>query len=221
MLDLPFRSAGQLAAEVRRKAISATELLELFLERIAAFNPRINAIVVTAIDAARERARAADEALAKGKIWGPLHGVPMTVKESFDLKGHPTTQGFVPARNNLAAEDAVAVKRLKAAGAVVFGKTNVPLFLGDFQSYNEIYGATNNPWDLTRGPGGSSGGAAAALAAGYVALEAGSDIGGSLRTPAHYCGVFAHKPTYGIVPMRGHGVPRLPALPSAGCVWPP
>src|SRR6202040_1965444 len=113
-------------------------------------------------------------------------------------------------------EDAVVVERLKAAGAVIIGKTNVPVGLADWQSTNPIYGTTNNPYDIERTPGGSSGGAAAALAAGYVALEAGSDIGGSLRTPAHFCGVFAHKPTYGIVPMRGHTVPKLPVLPSAG-----
>lgn len=141
----------------------------------------------------RERAladaHAADAALARGEVRGPLHGLPMTVKESFDLAGHPTTQGYPPMRGNTAGEDALAVQRLKAAGAVVFGKTNVPLFLGDFQSYNEIYGTTGNPWDPARTPGGSSGGAAAALAAGLTPLEFGSDIGGSIRNPAAYWGV--------------------------------
>lgn len=206
----PFDSATALAAAVRQREVSAVELLQAFTERVDKYNPQLNAVVVHDREQAMRDAQAADAALARGDAVGPLHGVPMTVKESFDLKGHPTTQGFVPARNNLAAEDAVAVKRLKAAGAVVFGKTNVPLFLGDFQSYNEIYGATNNPWDLTRGPGGSSGGAAAALAAGLTPLEFGSDIGGSIRNPAAYCGVYGHKPTWSVVPKRGHHLARTP-----------
>jgi len=142
--------------------------------------------------------------------------ISLTVKEAYNVAGLPTTWGIPAFKGWQPTEDAVVVERLKAAGAVIIGKTNVPVGLADWQSTNPIYGTTSNPYDIERTPGGSSGGAAAALAAGYVALEAGSDIGGSLRTPAHYCGVFAHKPTYGIVPMRGHTVPRLPALPSAG-----
>jgi amidase len=172
-------------------------------------------VVVRDFDLARQAAIAADQALARGERR-PLLGLPMTVKEAFNVAGLPTTWGIPAFKDWRPPEDAVVVERLKAAGAVIIGKTNVPVGLADWQSTNPIYGTTNNPYDLGRTPGGSSGGAAAALAAGYVALEAGSDIGGSLRTPAHYCGVFAHKPTYGIVPMRGHTVPRQPALPSAG-----
>jgi len=136
------------------------------------------------------------------------------VKESYNVAGLPTTWGVPGAKDWKPAEDAVAVSRIKAAGAVIIGKTNVPTFLADWQCYNDIYGTTSNPWDVTRTPGGSSGGAAVALAAGYVALELGSDIGGSLRVPAHYCGVFGHKPTYALVPSRGHVPPLVPALPT-------
>ena len=168
------------------------------------YNPALNAVVAWQVDQARERARDADAALARGEVWGPLHGVPMTVKESFDVAGLPTTWGNPLWQDNIAAGNAVVVERLLAAGAVIYGKTNVPLLLMDSQSYNEVYGTTNNPWDTARGPGGSSGGEAAALAAGLSALGAGSDIAGSLRNPAHYCGVYGHKPSWGIVPMRGH-----------------
>ena len=133
----------------------------------------------------------------------------MVVKESFDVAGLPTTWGVPAHKNFIPQEDAVMVARVKAAGAVILGKTNVPYLLGDWQSYNEIYGTTNNPWDLGRTPGGSSGGSSAALAAGYGPLSLGSDIGGSLRVPAHYCGVYAHKPTLNLIPPRGHFVPGL------------
>src|SRR5215470_12394172 len=206
MLDMPFRSATQLAAAIRRKKIGCLELLDLYLARVARYNPALNAIVATDVDGARKRARAADRALAKGQPWGPLHGVPMTIKESFDVVGMPTTWGVPALKGSLATRNALAVDRLLGAGAVLFGKTNVPIYLADYQSYNDIYGTTNNPWDLTRAPGGSSGGSAAALAAGLTGLEAGSDIGSSIRNPAHYCGVFGHKPTWGIVSPRGHAV---------------
>ncbi len=220
MLDLPFRSAGQLAAEVQRKAVSATELLELFLKRMEAFNPRINAIVTTNVETARDRARAADAALARGEIWGPLHGVPMTVKESFDAVGMPTTWGVPDLKDNRPSRNAIAVDRFLGAGAVLFGKTNVPLYLADWQTFNAIYGTTNNPWDLSRSPGGSSGGSAAALAAGLTGLEAGSDIGASIRNPAHYCGVFGHKPTWGICPPRGQAMPGIVAPTDISVVGP-
>ena len=206
MTDAPFRSALDLAAAIRARQVGARELLDLYVDRIRRLGPRINAVVVRDEEAARAQADAADAALAKGTLRGPLHGVPMTVKESFDLAGHPTTWGLPDYREHRAAEDALAVRRLKAAGAVVFGKTNVPVLLADWQSYNPIYGCTNNPWDVTRSPGGSSGGSAAALAAGLTALEIGSDIGASIRNPAHYCGVYGHKPTWGICPPRGHGL---------------
>jgi amidase len=155
---------------------------------------------------ARAAADAADAALARGEATGPLHGVPMTVKESYDLAGTPTTWGIPELRDNVVATDALAVQRLKAAGAVIFGKTNVPIRLADFQSYNAIHGTTHNPWKHGATPGGSSGGSAAALAAGLTGLEIGSDIGGSIRNPSHYCGVFGLKPTWNLLPMRGHAL---------------
>jgi amidase len=167
----------------------------------------INAIVFMDIDAARKRAKAADKSMAKGTIWGPLHGVPMTIKESYDVVGMPTTWGVPNYKNNYPKKNATVVDRFLNAGAVLFGKTNVPYYLADWQTFNEIYGTTNNPWDVTRVPGGSSGGSAAALAAGLTGLEAGSDIGASIRNPAHYCGVYGHKPTYGIIPVRGQALP--------------
>ncbi|MEO8718101.1 MAG: amidase, partial [Burkholderiales bacterium] len=139
----------------------------------------------------------------------PLHGLPMTVKESFDVAGWPTTWGMPENKGNVAKKDALAVERLKRAGAIVFGKSNVPVLLADWQSFNPIYGTTNNPWDLLRTPGGSSGGSAAALAAGLTGLELGSDIGASIRNPAHYCGVYGHKPTWGICASRGHALPGM------------
>ncbi len=217
----PFGSATALASALRAGKVSSVELLQSYLERVDRLNPALNAIVVDDRKVALKRARAADRALAKGELWGPLHGLPMTVKESFDLQGQPTTFGHLPRKAHAAAVDALAVTRLKAAGAVIFGKTNVPLNLADFQSYNAVYGATNNPWDLTRGPGGSSGGSAAAVAAGLTGLEYGSDIGGSIRNPAAYCGVYGHKPTWCIVPKRGHSLSDLPvAEPDLSVIGP-
>jgi amidase len=210
MNAFPFGSATALAAALRAGKVSSVELLQAYLERVDRFNPALNALVVDDRKAALQRARAADRALAKGQSWGPLHGLPMTVKESFDLVGQPTTFGHLPRKDHAAKTDALAVQRLKAAGAVIFGKSNVPLNLADFQSYNAVYGTTNNPWDTTRGPGGSSGGSAAMVAAGLTSLEYGSDIGGSIRNPAAYCGVYGHKPTWCIVPKRGHSLSDLP-----------
>lgn len=207
MSDLAFASATELAAAIQRREISAVELLRLYLDRVDHYNEALNAIVVDIREQALEDAAAADKALADGKPTGPFHGVPMTFKESYNLVGTPTTFGNPDWKDNIASEDAEAVRKLKAAGAVVFGKTNVPLSLADFQSYNDIYGTTNNPYNHERIPGGSSGGSAAALAAGLTGLEAGSDIGGSIRNPAHFCGIFGHKPTHGLVWMRGHSPP--------------
>lgn len=211
---MDYRRVGELVALLRARQVSAGELVEDAIARIEAGDQRLNAVVVRDFDRAREAARAAEAALARGEDK-PLLGVPMTVKESFNVAGLPTTWGFPGAGRKPAEDDAVAVSRLKQAGAIILGKTNVPVFLDDWQSANPIYGVTNNPWDVTRSPGGSSGGAAAALAAGYVPLEFGSDIGGSLRVPAHFCGVFAHKPTYGLVPARGHQPPGTPSLSVA------
>jgi amidase len=207
MLEIPFRSARQLAADIRKKKLGCLELLDLYLARVEKYDQALNAIVVRDIDRARRRAVDADRALAKGDVWGPLHGVPMTVKESYDVAGLPTTWGVPALRDNLATRNALVVDRLLAAGVVLFGKTNVPLYLADWQTFNAIHGTTNNPWDLSRAPGGSSGGSAAALAAGLTALEAGSDIGSSIRNPAHFCGVYGHKPTWGIVPRHGQALP--------------
>jgi amidase len=207
MLDVPFRSAKQLAADIKRKKIGCLELLDLYLARVEKYDGALNAVVVRDFDRARRRARAADRALARRQLWGPLHGVPMTIKESYDVVGLPTTWGVPAYKDRIATKNAVVVDRLLRAGVVLFGKTNVPLYLGDWQSFNAIYGTTNNPWDVTRAPGGSSGGSAAALAAGLTGLEAGSDIGSSIRNPAHFCGVFGHKPTWGIVPRAGQALP--------------
>ena len=203
MTEIAYLPAHRLAGMLRSREIGCLELLEHHLDRVARFNPALNAIIWIDAERARERARAADRALDHGETWGPLHGLPMTIKESFDLAGAPTTWGIPEMRGRIARQDAVATERLLKAGAVIFGKTNVPLLLADWQSFNAVYGTTNNPWDLTRTPGGSSGGSAAALAVGMSALELGSDIGASIRNPAHYCGVTGHKPTWGIVPLRG------------------
>jgi amidase len=204
-----FASATEQANDILDRRIGCVELLDFYLARADRHNSALNAIVVWQIDQARERARAADAALARGERWGPLHGIPMTVKESFNLAGLPTTFGNPQWKDNIAAGNAFLIDRLLQAGAIVFGKTNVPYMLGDAQSYNDIYGTTNNPWDLTRSPGGSSGGEAATLAAGLSALGAGSDIAGSLRNPAHYCGVYGHKPSWGLISTRGHAPPGI------------
>src|SRR6266404_8388866 len=197
-LAVDYRAAKDLIALLQTRQVSAVELLDRAIARIEAHDGKLNAVVVRDFERARAAAAEADRALGRGDRR-PLLGVPMTVKECANVAGLPTTWGIPGTERIPVTEDAVAVTRLKTAGAVVLGKTNVPLMLADMQSYNAIYGTTNNPWDLARTPGGSSGGAAAALAAGYVPLELGTDHGGSLRIPAHFCGVFAHKPTHGIV----------------------
>src|SRR5215831_4252997 len=213
--ELDYRTTGELVAILAARKVSALELLEHSIARIEAHDKRINAVVVHDFARARHAAMAADAALARGER-GALLGVPVTVKEAYNVAGLPTTWGFPEAKDFKPAEDALIITRVKAAGAVVLGKTNVPISLADWQSYNDIYGTTNNPWDLTRTPGGSSGGSAAALAAGYVSLELGSDIGGSLRCPAHFCGVFSHKASLDLVPGRGGGAPQTPAIPTRG-----
>ena len=207
MSDHAFLPATELALRLRRRELSSVGLLQHYLARIARLNPALNAVVVLDAERALQRAKAADAALGRGEIWGPLHGLPMTVKESFDVPGLATTWGLEAQRGNIASRPAVAVQRLQQAGAVIFGKTNVPVDLADWQSFNPVYGTTHNPWDLSRTPGGSSGGSAVALAAGLTALELGSDIGASIRNPAHYCGVWGHKPTWGVVPQQGHQLP--------------
>ncbi len=199
-------SANELAKSIAQGELSAVEATDAAIARIERLDGPINAVVVRDFDRAREAAGKADERRAAGNA-GPLNGVPITVKESFNIAGLKTTWGFEYARDFVADEDAHAVKKLKEAGAVVLGKTNVPVALADLQSNNPIYGRTNNPHDLSRVSGGSSGGGAAALAAGMVPLEFGSDIGGSIRTPCHFCGVMGLKPTYGAIPIDGHFAP--------------
>jgi amidase len=209
--DLIFASATQAIAAMRSGRISAVELTELMYQRIEAVNPRINAIVVQMRDAAFARARQADDERARGRFLGPLHGLPVTIKDGFDTTGVPNTAGNAEWKNHFPVRDAPVVARLKKAGAILLGVTNVPNMLSDWQSYNDIYGQTNNPWDLTRTPGGSTGGGAAALAAGIGYLATGTDTAGSIRVPAHFCGVFGHKPTLNVVPCTG----IMPTPPQA------
>jgi amidase len=201
---LAFASATELLTRLARREFTARELLEFHIERVARLDGEVNAVIFTDLPAARTQADEADAASVAGKSWGPLHGLPMTVKEINNVAGWPTTFGDPALANDIAPHSAVVIERLRTAGAIVFGKTNVPLNAIDWQSYNAIYGTTRNPWGLGRTPGGSSGGSSAALAAGFTPLELGSDAGGSIRFPAHYCGVFGHKPTPGIVPSLGN-----------------
>jgi amidase len=207
-----FKTATELSAALVAKKVSSVELAQDAIGRIERHDGKINAVCVRDFERGLEAARAADAALARGETR-PLLGIPLTVKESYNVAGLPTTWGFPPQKDFKPAEDALSVSRVKQAGGVILGKTNVPVGLGDWQSYNDIYGTTNNPFDLGRTPGGSSGGSAAALAAGYGPLSLGSDIGGSLRVPAFHCGVYAHKPTFALVPSRGHTPPPFPPLP--------
>jgi amidase len=200
-----YLTAQELVAALQARKISAIELTDHVIARIRALDSKINAVVVRDFDRGRAAAKTADAALSRGE-QRPLLGIPMVIKESFDVAGLPTTWGIPAFKDYIPKDDAPAVGRVKAAGAVILGKTNVPLMCADWQSYNDIYGTTNNPWDLGRTPGGSSGGSSAALAAGFGPLSLGSDIGGSLRSCAHYCGVYAHKPTLNLVPMRGHAI---------------
>ena len=219
-MDLALLGATELAGLIHDRQLAAVDLLDACIDRYSRHNPALNAVVLTRLDEARQRATAADAALADGISWGPLHGLPMTIKEAFDWEGTPSTWGNPEWADNVTSRDAEAVRRLHNAGAIIYGKTNVPLMLADWQSFNEIYGTTNNPWDLTRVPGGSSGGAAVALATGMAALELGSDIGASIRNPAHYCGVFGHKPTFGVVPTAGHTPPGSIAAPDIAVAGP-
>ncbi|RYZ09616.1 MAG: amidase [Alphaproteobacteria bacterium] len=205
-----FQSARTQLDQLALGQVSAAELLEEHIERSGVVNPAINAVVRTNLEEARGRALELDRLLMSGVPAGPLHGLPITIKDTFDVEGMPATSGAPEYANRPArTADAAAVARLRAAGAVIWGKTNTPYLAGDNQTYNPVHGRTSNPWDLSRTPGGSSGGAAAALATGITSLELGSDIGGSLRLPAHFCGVAALKPTFGRTPIMGH-VPPAP-----------
>ncbi|MEU1208525.1 amidase [Nocardia sp. NPDC005825] len=207
-----LQSAEELVAAMRAGAVTSVELTDEAIAGIERDDTAINAICVPDFERARAAARHADEARARGEDR-PLLGIPVTVKESYNMAGLPTTWGIPQYANYIPAEDAVQVSRLKAAGAVLLGKTNVPVMLRDIQSFNDIYGTTNNPWDHSRTSGGSSGGSAAALASRFGALSIGSDLAGSLRTPAHFCGIYAHKPSLGLASTRGMVPPPTPALP--------
>jgi amidase len=213
--DLPFHTATQLAQAIQARQITAVEALEVQLERIARINPRLNAIVTLDETGARQRARDADAALAEGALWGPLHGVPITVKDSFETAGMRTVSGYPPFANRIPLDDAPPVARLRQAGAIILGKTNLPTLASGIQTDNPVFGRTNNPWDVTRTPGGSSGGAAAAISAGLSFLELGSDIGGSIRIPAHFCGIYGLKATGGRISGKGHlASPKRLAVPA-------
>ncbi len=209
MSEIGLQPAHALADAIRRRELSSRELLDHYLERVEALNAPLNAVVTLDPEGARLAADAADASLARGDDVGPLHGVPMTVKDTYQTAGMRTTCGL-SAWDHVPEHDAEAVRRLRGAGAVIFGKTNTPALAGDWQTYNPIFGTTNNPWDTTRTTGGSSGGAAAAVATGMTALELGSDIGGSIRFPSNWCGVCGHKPSWGVVPQSG----LLPPAPG-------
>ncbi len=213
MTEIHRLSASELAEAITRGEITARAALDHYLERIERLGEPINAVIVLGIESARERADAADAARAAGESWGALHGVPMTVKDTYEVLGFTTAVGEPRLADYQSQRTAAAVQRLLDAGAIIFGKTNTPRLAQDVQTYNPVYGTTHNPWNTAHSCGGSSGGAAAALAAGFTALELGSDLAGSIRTPANWCGVYGHKPSYGIVPMRGH-IPGPPGTQS-------
>jgi len=204
---LPFSSTRALAAAIAKRSVSSEEVVRACLDRIAAVNPKLNAVVALDADRALERARALDADRANGTVRGPLHGVPMTIKDSLDTAGIVTTGGTLGRKSFVPAVDATVVDRLKQAGAIVLGKTNTPELTLSFETTNLIYGKTSNPYDLGRTPGGSSGGAAAIVAAGGAPFDIGSDYGGSIRQPSHFCGVAGIKPTAGRVPRTGHVYP--------------
>src|SRR6266480_1940614 len=221
MKDIVFSSTTQLAAAIRAGDVSATEVLEVHLAQIATHNPALNAVVTMDAEQAHKRAREADEALARGEIWGPLHGVPFTLKDAHATAGMRTTTGFPPL-DHVPHEDSTVTARLKAAGGILLGKTNVAMMLADYQTTNPIFGRTNNPWNIERTPGGSSGGAAAALAGGMTPFEIGTDLSASIRIPAHFCGVCGLKPTEQRVPLTGliPGLPTPRSVRIMSCIGP-
>lgn len=201
--QIAFLPAHKLAGYLQDGQLSATRLVQIYLDRIDRYNPQINAIVTLDREGALARAAEADAARTRGEIWGPLHGVPVTLKDNFAVKGMRSTAGYPPLADNIPDSDSAVAARLRDAGAIILGKTNMPQLGLDAQTYNPIFGVTNNPWDLSRSPGGSSGGDAAAVAAGLTALSVGNDIGGSLRFPAHFTGIYALKTTEGMIPDTG------------------
>lgn len=205
--ELFHATTQQLAALIRQTEVSSLEVVNACLARIAQVNPKLNAVVALVADDARAKARAADQTLARGEAIGPLHGVPMTIKDSLDTAGVVTTAGTRGRKNFIPKEDATVVKRLKAAGAILLGKSNTPELTWAWETNSPVYGVTNNPWNPKLSSGGASGGAAAIVAAGGVPFDIGSDSGGSIRVPAHFCGVAGLKATSGRVPRTGHIIP--------------
>jgi amidase len=214
MSELAYLSATELLAWLRTGRMTSLEAVNYFLERIEKLNPQINAVIYSDAESARLRAMEADHARSQGISWGPLHGLPMTIKECYEVVGMPITSGTQYYNEVTVRTHADVVQKLLDAGAIIFGKTNLPAHAADWQTFNSVYGTTNNPWNVALTAGGSSGGPAAALAAGFTPLEVGSDLGGSIRIPAHYCGVYGLRPTYGVVSIRGH-IPGPPGSVSA------
>jgi amidase len=212
MNDLTFNSAHQLARMICDRQISSLEVIEAHLAQISRHNPQLNAICTLDAENARTRAKEADLALARGENWGRLHGVPITVKDIFETANLRTTAGYIPLKDYIPPQDATIVARLKSAGAIVLGKSNMAELGGDYQSTNSLFPPVNNPWHLDRTPGGSSGGSAAAVAAGLSPLDLGNDFGGSIRQPAHFCGVYGLKPTEHRISTAGV-IPETPGMP--------
>ena len=209
------QTAKELARDIGKGKLSSVEVTDFFIDRIEKHNPAINAVIAERFSDARKEAQHADEMVKRGEPLGALHGLPMTIKDAYEVTGLTCEVGHLPFKGRVSDSDAVVVKRLREAGAIILGKTNTPLHCADLQTYNVIHGTTYNPHNTERTPGGSSGGAAAALAAGMTPLEFGSDIGGSIRTPSHFCGLFGHKPTFDIIPQRGHVPPAHGAMTTS------
>jgi amidase len=212
MNNLTFASAHQLAQMIRERKVSAVEVLDAYLAQISKHNSKLNAICTLDEDNARATAKQADEALARGEYWGALHGVPVTIKDIFETAGLRTTAGYIPLKDYIPQQDATVVTRLRTAGAVILGKTNMAELAGDFQSTNSLFPRVNNPWNLDYTAGGSSGGSAVAVAAGLSPLDLGNDIAGSVRQPAHFCGVYGLKPTEHRISTAGM-IPEVPGMP--------
>ena len=209
------QTAKELARDIGKGKLSSVEVTDFFIDRIERHNPIINAVIAERFEEARKEARRADEMVKRGEPLGALHGLPMTIKDAYEVIGLTCEVGHLPFKGRVSDSDAVVVKRLREAGAIILGKTNTPLHCADLQTYNAIHGTTCNPHNVERTPGGSSGGASAALVAGMTPLEFGSDIGGSIRTPSHFCGLFGHKPTFDIIPQRGHVPPAHGAMTTS------
>jgi amidase len=213
MTTLTFASVHQLAEMIRNRTVSSGEVVEAYLSQIAQHNPNLNAICTLDAENARIRAKQADTALARGENWGALHGVPITIKDIFETAGLRTTAGYIPLKDYVPEQDATAVARLRAAGAVILGKSNMAELAGDYQSTNSLFPKANNPWNINYTAGGSSGGSAAAVAAGLSPLDLGNDIAGSVRQPAHFCGVYGLKPTDRRISTAG-AIPEVPGMPQ-------